>query len=204
MAYRKFPSIKICFALTAISLLIFLFTSCKQDYQSAYQFSYDSDIFQEEDSLITAVVKSNYIPKKWEYVIIHCTANYKPINKDVLLKIFKSYGWSKPGYHLFINRDGSIDTLVQFNKDRYITYSEIANGAKGYNSVSIHISYDGGVDENLRPKDTRTIYQKVSLYEILRDFKLNNPDLKIIGHNNISNKACPSFDVLKEYESLNK
>jgi N-acetyl-anhydromuramyl-L-alanine amidase AmpD len=201
MAHRKLSPFNVLFVLIFLAFLS-IFSGCKSDYAEKYQFSLESDIYEVEDDLVSNIDKANYIPKRWKYVIIHCTANFHPISKEALLRIFKSYGWSKPGYNLFVNRDGKIDTLVHFNKDRFISANEIANGAKGYNSEAIHISYDGGVDRQLRPKDTRTYSQKIAIIEILSDILEYNPQVIIIGHNNVSNKACPSFDAVKEYSYL--
>ena len=74
---------------------------------------------------------------------------------------------------------------------------EVTNGAKGYNSVSRHIVYVGGVSKNdvNKPEDTRTEAQKEALKKYVLDFHKRFPDVKIIGHREVAAKACPSFDV---------
>lgn len=71
----------------------------------------------------------------------------------------------------------------------------MTNGAKGYNTVSRHIVYVGGVDHRGKPKDTRTEAQKEALKKYVLDFHKRFPEVKIIGHNEVAAKACPSFDV---------
>lgn len=181
-----------------IVLLITLFLSCgKKRIDAEFQFADFSDIYEEPYDSAEELNKGN----RWEYLIIHCTANYKPITKEKLLQVFKSYGWKKPGYNIFITREGVSDTLVPFNMDAIITPNEIANGVRGYNSRSIHISYDGGVDSRLRPFDTRTIAQRQELIRHINYIRFIYPHIKVVGHRDLDRfKACPSFDVKKEYD----
>ena len=73
---------------------------------------------------------------------------------------------------------------------------EITNGAKGYNSISRHIVYVGGVAaDGKTPEDTRTPGQLKALEDYVKDFHRRFPRVRIIGHNEIATKACPSFDV---------
>ena len=69
---------------------------------------------------------------------------------------------------------------------------------KGYNNVSRHIVYAGGVAKDGKtPKDTRTGCQKKALEKYVKDFHRRFPDVRIVGHNELAAKACPSFDVQK-------
>jgi len=54
----------------------------------------------------------------------------------------------------------------------------------------------------MKPKDTRTSAQKESLVCILEDLKGRYPKAEIIGHRDVSSKACPSFDAKSEYKTL--
>ena len=73
---------------------------------------------------------------------------------------------------------------------------EVTNGAKGYNSRSRHIVYVGGVAKDGKtPKDTRTDQQKEALKAYVLDFHRRHPSVRIVGHNALSAKDCPSFDV---------
>jgi len=69
---------------------------------------------------------------------------------------------------------------------------------KYHNSDSIGICYAGGIDENMKPCDTRTEAQKNSmemLVSILLIVYGNHID--VLGHRDFKGvkKACPSFDV---------
>ena len=180
-----------------VILLLTLFLSCgKKSIDAEFQFADFADIYEETYDSAEELSKEN----RWEYLVIHCTANYRPITRERLLQVFRSYGWKKPGYNIFINRQGVSDTLVPFNMDPFITSNEIANGVRGYNSRSIHISYDGGVDSRLRPRDTRTIPQRQELIRHINYIRFIYPHIKVVGHNELDRfKACPSFDVKKEY-----
>ena len=69
---------------------------------------------------------------------------------------------------------------------------------KGHNTGSIGISYIGGVDADMKPKDTRTKAQRDALNSLLFDLTDNFAGATIHGHNEFSSKACPSFDVQTE------
>tara|TARA_R110000796_G_scaffold213144_1_gene329240 strand:- start:266 stop:667 length:402 start_codon:yes stop_codon:yes gene_type:complete len=125
-------------------------------------------------------------------VIIHCSAT--PEGRDVKTSTIKEWhtakGWSDIGYHYVIELDG---TRVEGRPIEII-------GAHclGQNKFSIGICYVGGMNKSMsKPKDTRTEEQKVSLTELINELK-SKFDLSVHGHNEFSNKACPSFDVENE------
>lgn len=97
-----------------------------------------------------------------------------------------------------IHLDGMVERLVANNEDDTVDPWEITNGAKGHNSTARHIVYVGGVDRDGKtPKDTRTPEQREALAAYVRDFHRRFPDVRIVGHNELAAKACPSFDVQK-------
>jgi hypothetical protein len=69
------------------------------------------------------------------------------------------------------------------------------NGVKCKNSVSRHICYVGGLDLQMKAKDTRTDAQKESMKKYVLDFMRKHPTVKVVGHNEFFPKSCPSFDV---------
>lgn len=140
--------------------------------------------------------------KKIKYLIIHCTAT--PEGRKVTSADIRAWhtnpkpkgrGWKQVGYSDIIHLDGTIENLIPFNQDDIIDSWEVSNGAAGFNSVSRHVVYVGGTDKNRKPKDTRTVEQKNSLLAYVMYKILRYPDIKVIGHNEVSNKDCPSFDV---------
>lgn len=142
--------------------------------------------------------------KELKYLVIHCTAT--PEGREVSENDIRNWhtspppkgnGWKQVGYTDLFHLDGSITRLVENNEDAWVDNWEVTNGASGYNAVSRHIVYAGGVDKNARPKDTRTDAQRISLKNYVLDFHKRFPNVKIIGHNEVSKKDCPSFDVQK-------
>src|SRR5690606_30322561 len=121
------------------------------------------------------------------------------------LKFFKEVRqWSKPGYTFFIDREGILWKLNEFNWDPIVEYSEITFGAAGYNSSSLHVSWDGGV-EGSKIVDNRTPEQKVALKNFVILVRDIYPKIDVIGHKELnSGKACPVFDVKKEYKDILK
>lgn len=131
-----------------------------------------------------------------EYIVIHCTATMPSM--DVPIERVKKWhlqrGWSDIGYHYYITRDGEI------HKGRKL--STIGAHVRGYNSRSIGICYEGGINENGDPEDNRTPEQKKSLLKVVQILKFVFSDATVQGHRDFSNvnKACPSFDAKNEYK----
>lgn len=133
-------------------------------------------------------------------LVIHCTATQADmkITKELIHKWhFEERGWDRFGYSDLINQDGSITNLTPFNTDDEVDYNEMTWGVKGENSVSRHIVYAGGIDKYGEPKDTRTPEQMRTLEYYVKYHIIRYPHIKIAGHNQFANKACPSFDVPK-------
>jgi len=140
-----------------------------------------------------------------KYLVIHCTET--PEGREVSSADIRRWhtepvskggrGWKQVGYTDMIHLNGTVERLVENNEDAEVDPWEITNGAKGYNSVSRHVVYVGGCDELMRPKDTRTAAQMDAMMCYVRDFHQRFPDVRIIGHNQVSAKNCPCFDVPK-------
>lgn len=143
-----------------------------------------------------------------ERLVIHCTAT--PEGREVTAADIrrmhcspkpKGRGWKQVGYTDMVHLDGTVERLVQNNEDAYVDGWEVTNGAKGYNGTSRHIVYVGGLDANRRPADTRTPQQKAALRAYVDDFRKRFPWADVCGHRDLpgASKACPCFDVRKEY-----
>lgn len=128
--------------------------------------------------------------RKINYLVLHCTATPQNTTIASILNYWRtSLGWKNPGYHYIIKPNGQVVNLLPIE--------QVANGVKGFNSVSIHISYIGGVDAKGRGLDNRTEAQKAAQIMLLKKFKGMFPDAEIKGHRDFPNvqKECPSFDV---------
>lgn len=139
---------------------------------------------------------------KLQYLVIHCTDT--PEGREVSAADIRRWhtspapvgrGWKQVGYTDLIHLDGHVERLVDNNEDANVDPWEVTNGAAGYNSISRHVVYAGGCDANMQPKDTRTPAQKEALKQYVLDFHGRYPDVRIVGHNQLAAKACPSFDV---------
>lgn len=141
---------------------------------------------------------------KLQYLVLHCTAT--PEGREVSSNDIRAWhtdpvskggrGWKQVGYTDLIHLDGKVERLVNNNEDANVDPWEITNGAKGYNSISRHVVYVGGVvADGETAKDTRTKAQLVAMEGYVKEFHRKHPNVRIIGHNEVAAKDCPSFDV---------
>lgn len=131
-------------------------------------------------------------------IIVHCSAT--PEGKDYTVDQIRQWhlarGFNDIGYHFVIYRDGSI------HKGRPI--EKAGAHCLNHNRFSIGICYIGGcAADGKAPKDTRTPEQKEALIKLIMDLLCDYPKATIHGHREFANKACPSFDVQKEYAAMN-
>lgn len=135
--------------------------------------------------------------RKIRRIIYHCTASQPTATVASIERYWKErLKWSNPGYHIIITSDGSWTLLQNFNYP--------SNGVAGKNLDSINVSYIGGIDAKGKALDTRTEGQKEILEAAYRFFSDVFPNATHHGHNEFSNKACPSFNVKKWIDSLEK
>lgn len=113
-------------------------------------------------------------------------------------------GWSKVGYSKIFFEDGSTHNFVEHNEDNWISSDEVTNGALGFNSKSKHFVYAGGLSAGYEYIGGRKVYKAQNTltnaqeWELICDIKREirlHPQIKVIGHNQIAKKECPSFDV---------
>ena len=105
--------------------------------------------------------------------------------------------WSDIGYHFVIRNDenGTIERGRPVEKKGAHTLGE--------NSNSIGIAYVGGVDKDLKAKDTMTACQEESFLKLVESLRIVFGDLPVFGHNDFTNKKeCPSFKVKKKFPQL--
>lgn len=135
--------------------------------------------------------------RKITHIVIHCTATGHNTKIENIKKYWKEVlGWKSPGYHYIIEANGNI-TQLQIE-------SLPSNGVAGRNSTLINVAYIGGIDENGKSVDNRTIHQKAALIGMIIELKSRYPDAEIVGHRDFPNvkKDCPCFDARAEYSLL--
>ena len=137
--------------------------------------------------------------RKINMIVIHCTATR--VNRDfpveALESCHKARGFRTIGYHYYITKDGVIYPCR--------SESEIGSHAKHYNAHSIGICYEGGLDANGNPADTRTPAQKQAMVKLLQSLCTDYPEAEILGHRDLPwvKKSCPCFDVKNWLKSIN-
>ena len=132
-------------------------------------------------------------------VILHCTATKE--GQDISLETIRGWhvverNFSDIGYHY----------VILLNGDIALGRNVFTQGAhtKGANKSSIGIAYVGGLDKDGEPKDTMSLYQDISFMRLFEALSVTFGKLDLHGHNEFSNKACPSFDVQQKYKFLIK
>ena len=143
-------------------------------------FTADEEVASERE-LLKSVEDGPYM-QEVKYIIIHCSATRE--NRDFtvedLLRCHRQRKFRTIGYHFYI---------------------------RPWNRCSIGICYEGGLDAEGHPADTRTQEQCEQLLLLLMKLRKLFPDAKIRGHRNMPGsipKACPCFDVESEYGFLEK
>lgn len=136
-------------------------------------------------------------------IVVHCTATRVDVDfsqKD-LLRSHRTRGMTCVGYHFYIRKDGFIWSTRPLE--------QVGAHARGHNQNSIGIAYEGGLDEDGHPADTRTEKQKFSMRALIRTLRKDFPITRVCGHRDLSPdkngngvvepsewlKQCPCFDV---------
>ena len=92
------------------------------------------------------------------------------------------------GYHFYITRDGTVHDGRPIEK--------VGAHCEGHNPHSIGICYEGGLDANGKPADTRTEAQRKALKSLVERMHRLFPKALIVGHHDLNpRKACPCFKV---------
>lgn len=129
-------------------------------------------------------------------IIVHCTAT--PEGREVSVQEIERWhrqkGYNGIGYHYVVHLDGKVER----GRDERAVGAHTA----GQNHCSVGVVYVGGCDRAMKPKDTRTAAQKVSLQKLLTELRRRYPKAEIYGHRDFTRKACPSFDAKEEYKSI--
>ena len=114
-------------------------------------------------------------------IIIHCsdTPNGRDNNAEDIHRYHLEKGWSGIGYNHVIRIDGSIEN----GRPHYW----IGSHARGHNATSLGICLIG--------TDSFSNHQWYALEKLILELKQQYPDAKVIGHNEVSSKTCPGFNV---------
>ena len=137
-------------------------------------------------------------PEAIKLLIVHCSATRcnRPFSVESLIATGEAR-FGQPSYHYYIRRNGAIIPILPENVR--------GAHARHYNSSSLGICYEGGLDEKGRADDTRTEAQKASMYALLKELTAEYPDARIMGHCELPHvaKNCPCFQASTYYSQLN-
>jgi len=143
-------------------------------------------------------------------IVIHCSATtvLRDYTPDMLERDHRERGFNSAGYHFYIRRSGQRVAM----RPLALAGAHVT----GFNKASIGICYEGGIDAQGKPADTRTLQQKNAIAALLRELVIVYPDSEIVGHRDLSAdkdgdgviephewvKMCPCFDAKKEYRII--
>ena len=140
-------------------------------------------------------------------IVIHCSATredreFTEYDLDIC---HRRRGFNGTGYHFYIRKNGDIKSTRPLER--------IGAHTRGFNKESIGICYEGGLDVQGCPADTRTPEQcsalRLLVHQLLKRFRNN---VRICGHRDLSPdlngdgviepeewiKECPCFEVNRE------
>ena len=141
-------------------------------------------------------------------IVVHCSATRedKCFTEHDLDVCHRRRGFNGVGYHFYIRKNGDIKSTRPLER--------IGAHSRGFNRESIGICYEGGLDVQGCPADTRTPEQcsalRLLVHQLLKRFRNN---VRICGHRDLSPdrngdgvvepeewvKECPCFEVSKEF-----
>lgn len=139
-------------------------------------------------------------------IVVHCSASR--VDRDFtefdLDTCHRRRGMNGPGYHYYVRKNGAIKLTRPTDR--------IGAHARGYNANSIGVCYEGGLDKQGHPADTRTPWQRHSLRVLIRALLMDHPGCRVCGHRDLSPdrngngeiepeewiRQCPCFDVKAE------
>lgn len=183
-----------------LSVFVFIISSCvqKEDSLLRSEFAGVSDY---------SVSLADYERKECRYIIVHCsyTDPRWPWTANRLKKFFKDpppkgRGWSKLGYHDYIEQSGDISFITPINGDKFIDSWELTNNCSGYNSVSHAICMEGGgFSKNGKMIDriNFTDAQLKKLIDRIKYLKTIYPNAIVVSHDFLDNKGktCPVIQL---------
>lgn len=137
--------------------------------------------------------KQNQVNRTINMIVLHCSATR--CDRDYTVQqLYHDHvevnHWRYIGYHFYIRKDGRVEETRPL--------ARMGAHAKGFNAHSIGICYEGGLDEQGLPADTRTPEQTTAMKRLVVQMKQQFPTIKqVLGHRDLPGvqKTCPCFDA---------
>jgi N-acetyl-anhydromuramyl-L-alanine amidase AmpD len=124
-------------------------------------------------------------------IIVHCAATKPSMNigAEWIRRIhIHEKKWRDIGYHFVIRRNGAIEDGRPLD--------QVGAHCSGHNTGTIGICMVGGISETGRPENNFTPAQFESVQLLIYSLVKVHPSIiKLSGHNDYANTACPSFNV---------
>ena len=144
--------------------------------------------------------------KTIDAIIIHCSATRagQDLRAKDIDRMHRARGFNQIGYNFVIDLDGTVENGRPLSIDGAHCSTKGFSGLS-YNKHSIGICYEGGLDADGRPADTRTPEQTEQFILLLMRMVKIFPGVRIRGHRDMPGsipKACPCFDAEREYRGL--
>lgn len=134
--------------------------------------------------------------RRIDALVIHASDTYPSM--DIGVKEIRRWhlnrGWSDIGYHYVIRRNGLVETGRDIDGDGDVD-EEIGAHALGHNKHTIGICMVGGKGQNNEPDCNFTRAQWRALDQLVTDLEIRYRGVKVFGHRDVSDKACPTFDA---------
>ena len=100
-------------------------------------------------------------------IVVHCSATRadRSFPVEALRRCHvQERGFADIGYHFYITRDGITHVCRPID--------HIGAHARCFNDHSIGVCYEGGLDEQGQPADTRTMEQKIALRDTMNSLRM--------------------------------
>ena len=145
--------------------------------------------------------------RRLESIFIHCTATRPEwwADRRSSEKAAECKRWhldrnfSDVGYHYFVDRDGTVTEGRAIEKT--------GAHARGHNTGSVGIALWGGHggDQDDKFEDHFTPEQDRALRKLISSLRMEYPSItKVRGHNEVSAKMCPCFEVSQWLNGVEK
>ena len=134
-----------------------------------------------------------------KYLVLHTAGSSERSTPASLTRFFfnerDGSGWNTGGYHWMVGRKGKATRIYSDDIE--------TNGAKGINSNSIHLNWIGGFSPDGAPLNFNITKGQIFTFKrLIKKYIETYPDIKVLGHNQISNKSCPLFSVPTYLEQI--
>ena len=138
-------------------------------------------------------------PGNVKYIILHCSGTRRDRSYTArdCERDHRARGFICGGYHLYVERDGTATQMRPF--------TQVGAHCRPWNSCSVGICYEGGMDERGFFADTMTPAQREVIRSYLVRLLVMFPEARIRGHRDMPGSqkvACPCLDVREAFPAL--